>query len=174
MTELRNRKKDIARKVALFGVLIALAFVFSYVEALFPFTFLVPGMKIGLANLVVVITLYMMGAGAAFCVSAVRIVLVGFTFGNLSTMMYSMAGGLLSFAVMALCRRLNLFRTEGVSMIGGVFHNIGQLMVAAAVVENTALFYYVPVLLVFGLMTGGGIGLLAVQLMKRIRAYLPG
>ncbi len=167
-------KKRIAKKVALFGVLIALAFVFSYVEAMFPFTFLVPGMKIGLANLIVVITMYLMGTGAAFTVSIVRIILVGFTFGNLSTMMYSMAGGLLSFAVMALCRRTSLFRTEGVSMAGGVAHNVGQLMVAAAVIESAAMFYYVPVLLVSGLVTGGVIGFLAEQVMRRIRVYLPG
>ena len=169
----KNQDKHVARKVALYGVLIALAFVFSYVEALIPFSFAIPGMKVGLANLVVVAALYLLGTRTAFAVSVIRIVLVGFTFGNLSTMMFSLSGGLLSFAVMAVCKNKTLLHIEGVSMAGGVAHNIGQLLVAAAVVESAALFYYVPVLLVFGLITGGLIGLTAGQLIKRISVCVP-
>lgn len=172
-TAAKIQDKHVAKKVALYGVLIALAFVFSYVEVLIPFSFAIPGMKVGLANLVVVAALYLLGTRTAFCVSVIRIVLVGFTFGNLSTMMYSLSGGLLSFAVMAVCKNKTLLHIEGVSMAGGVVHNIGQLLVAAAVVESAALFYYVPVLLVFGLITGGLIGLTAGQLIKRIRASVP-
>ena len=168
-----DQGKHMAETVALYGVLIALAFVFSYVEVLLPFTFIIPGMKVGLANLVVVAALYLLGTRTAFCVSVIRIVLVGFTFGNLSTMMFSLSGGILSFAVMAACKNKNLFHVEGVSMAGGVAHNVGQLLVAAAVIESAALFYYVPVLLVFGLVTGGMIGLVAKQLIKRIRTYVP-
>lgn len=169
----KNQDKHVAKKVALYGVLIALAFVFSYVEALIPFSFAIPGMKVGLANLVVVAALYLLGTRTAFGVSVIRIVLVGFTFGNLSTMMFSLSGGLFSFAVMAVCKNKTLLHIEGVSMAGGVAHNIGQLLVAAAVVESAALFYYVPVLLVFGLITGGLIGLTAGQLIKRIRICVP-
>lgn len=172
-TAVNNQEKHAAKKVALYGVLIALAFVFSYVEALLPFSFAVPGMKVGLANLVVVAALYLLGVRTAFGVSVIRILLVGFTFGNLSTMMFSLSGGLLSFAVMAACKNKALFHVEGVSMAGGIAHNIGQLLVAAAVVESAALFYYVPVLLVFGLITGGLIGLTAGQLIKRIRVCVP-
>ena len=168
-----NQDKHVAKKVALYGVLTALAFVFSYVEVLIPFSFAVLGMKVGLANLVVVAALYLLGTRTAFGVSVIRILLVGFTFGNLSTMMYSLSGGLLSFAVMAVCKNKTLLHIEGVSMAGGVAHNIGQLLVAAAVVESAALFYYVPVLLVFGLITGGLIGLTAGQLIKRIRICVP-
>lgn len=172
-TAVNNQEKHAAKKVALYGVLIALAFVFSYVEALLPFSFAVPGMKVGLANLVVVAALYLLGVRTAFGVSVIRILLVGFTFGNLSTMMFSLSGGLLSFAVMAVCKNKTLLHVEGVSMAGGIAHNIGQLLVAAAVVESAALFYYVPVLLVSGLITGGLIGLVAGQLIKRIRIYVP-
>ncbi len=169
----KDQNKHVAKKVALYGALIALAFVFSYVEALIPFSFAIPGMKVGLANLVVVAALYLLGTRTAFGVSVVRIVLVGFTFGNLSTMMFSLSGGLLSFAVMAVCKNKTLLHVEGVSMAGGIAHNIGQLLMAAAVVESAALFYYVPVLLVFGLITGGLIGLTAGQLIKRIRVCVP-
>lgn len=172
-TKRRLQKRDIAKKTALFGVLTALAFVFSYVEAMMPFSFVIPGMKVGLANLVVVAALYLMGGKAAFCVSLVRIVLVGFTFGNLSTMMYSLSGGLLSFIVMAACKNICPLRIEGVSMAGGVAHNIGQLLVAALVMETSALLYYVPVLLVSGLVTGGVIGFVAAQAIRRIRDYIP-
>lgn len=162
-------KKSKATRVAYTGMLVALAFVLSYVEALIPISLGVPGVKMGLANLVVMVALYTLGAGQAFVLSMVRIVLVGFTFGSMASMMYSLAGGLLSFVVMAIAKRLDLFSQKGVSILGGVFHNIGQILMAMAVVENGKLIYYLPVLLIFGVLAGIAIGIVASMITKRIQ-----
>ena len=162
-------KKSKATRVAYTGMLVALAFVLSYVEALIPISLGVPGVKMGLANLVVMVALYTLGAGQAFVLSMVRIVLVGFTFGSMASMMYSLAGGLLSFVVMAIAKRLDLFSQKGVSILGGVFHNIGQILMAMAVVENGKLIYYLPVLLISGVLAGIAVGIVASMITKRVQ-----
>lgn len=165
----RNSK---ARRVALYGMLTALAFILSYVESLVPVTVGIPGVKLGLANLVVVIALYTLDLKGAFVISAVRIVLSGLTFGGLFSMLYSLAGGLLSFAVMAVLSRKKLFGTVGVSVCGGVAHNIGQLLVAMAVLETESVWYYFPVLLISGSVAGVLIGLLGGWMTGRVQDYL--
>ena len=165
----RNSK---ARRVALYGMLTALAFILSYVESLVPVTVGIPGVKLGLANLVVVIALYTLDLKGAFVISVVRIVLSGLTFGGLFSMLYSLAGGLLSFAVMAVLSRKKLFGTVGVSVCGGVAHNIGQLLVAMAVLETESVWYYFPVLLISGSVAGVLIGLLGGWMTGRIQDYL--
>lgn len=157
------------KKVAMYGVLIALAFIFSYVESLIPFHFVVPGMKLGLANIVVVAALYTLGVKDAFILSLIRMVLVSFTFGNLYSLIYSVAGGLLSWTVMVILKKTNIFSVVGVSIVGGIFHNIGQIIVAMVVLETSALIYYLPMLLISGLVTGALIGLLGGEIIKRIR-----
>ncbi len=165
----RNSK---ARRVALYGMLTALAFILSYVESLVPVTVGIPGVKLGLANLVVVIALYTLDLKGAFVISVVRIVLSGLTFGGLFSMLYSLAGGLLSFAVMAILSRKKLFGTVGVSVCGGVAHNIGQLLVAMAVLETESVWYYFPVLLISGSVAGVLIGLLGGWMTGRVQDYL--
>ena len=157
-----------AGRVAKIGLFTALAMIFSYIEILIPFNFGVPGMKLGLANLVVVVALYTMSAPLALAVSFVRILLVSVTFGSLAAMLYSLAGGILSFAGMWCLKRLRGFSVIGVSVAGGVLHNIGQLLVAMAVVENLKLIYYIPVLLIGGTVTGMLIGLVSGQIIQRI------
>ena len=154
---------------AYYGLLIALAFVFSYIESMIPFSFGVPGVKLGLGNLVSVIALYTLGWQAAAAVSLVRVVLTGFTFGNMSMMMYGLAGAFLSLLIMMAARRLDLFGITGVSIAGGVAHNVGQIAVAAMVLENGAIFYYLPVLLVSGCAAGAVIGLIGGMIVKRVR-----
>ena len=165
----RNGK---ARRVALYGMLTALAFILSYVESLVPVTAGIPVVKLGLANLVVVIALYTLDLKGAFVISAVRIVLSGLTFGGLFSMLYSLAGGLLSFAVMAILSRKKVFGTVGVSVCGGVAHNIGQLLVAMAVLETESVWYYFPVLLISGSVAGVLIGLLGGWMTGRVQDYL--
>lgn len=157
-----------AKKTANMGMLVALAFIFSYIESLIPISVGIPGIKLGLANMVVIVTLYLMGAGPAFMLSLVRIVLTGFTFGNLAMMMYSLAGGMLSLLVMVIARKTKLFSVTGVSVLGAVFHNVGQIIMAALVVENSSLFYYLPVLLVSGVVFGIIIGVVGSVLIKRL------
>ena len=147
---------------------LSLALICSYVESLIPFYFGVPGVKLGLANLVVVLLLYAMGAKEALTVSVLRIVLAGFLFGNMFSIWYSLAGGLLSFFVMWLLKKCGKFGVLPISVSGGIFHNVGQLIVAAIVVENYNVFYYMPILLVAGLVTGALIGVAAQEMILRI------
>ncbi len=155
-----------AKKIAYLGMLTALAFVFSYIEFLLPLNFGVPGIKPGLANLVVIVALYMLNVRTACALSFVRILLTGLTFGNPASMIYSLAGGMLSLVVMILAKRCNLFSVTGVSVLGGVFHNIGQIVVAILVVETKSLLYYLPVLIISGTVTGALIGTLAAILIR--------
>lgn len=157
-------KKSTAGRVARCGLLIALAMIFSYVESLIPINFGVPGMKLGIANLVVVVGLYIMDPRDVFLISMIRILLMGWMFGNGVSVIYSLAGGLLSFFVMLLLKRHAGLSMTGVSIAGGVSHNIGQIIVAAAIVENMKVLYYLPVLLVAGVVTGAIIGIVAGQI----------
>ncbi len=155
-------------KVAYFGVFTALVLIFSYVETLIPISFGIPGVKLGLANLVIVVALYRIPLKETYLLSVVRVILSGFIFGNYFSILYSLAGGLMSLTAMAFLKKQGGFSVMGVSVIGGVFHNIGQLFVAAAVVETFSVSYYVPVLLVAGAATGLIIGILSDQVLKRL------
>ena len=150
------------------GVFLALALICSYVESLIPISFGIPGVKLRLTNIVVVLMLYCIGAKEALAVSVCRIVLAGFLFGNLFSILYSLAGGLLSFLIMWAVKRSGKLGILPVSVCGGIFHNIGQLAVAALVVENYNVFYYLPVLLLAGAATGLAIGVVAQELVIRI------
>lgn len=155
-------------RVAYFGVFTALALIFSYVETLIPVNLGIPGVKLGLANLIIVVALYKMRLSEAYLLSVVRVLLAGFIFGNYFSIIYSLAGGLLSLTVMALLKKWGGFSLQGISIAGGVFHNIGQFIVAAVVVETFSVTYYFPVLLVAGLLTGLVIGIVAEMMLKRL------
>ncbi len=162
------------RKLTLSALLVALAMIFSYVEVLIPFNFGIPGVKLGLANLVVLVALYLLDTKQAFMISLVRIVLVAFTFGSIAAMLYSLAGGLLSFVIMALLRKIKGFSIMGVSVAGGVGHNIGQILVAMAVVENMNLIFYLPVLMIAGVVTGLLIGFVSGLIIPAVRKAFKG
>ena len=161
-----------SKKVAMTGMFVALAMIFSYVEVLIPINLGIPGMKLGLANLVVVVTLYVLGVKTAFAVSIIRIILVSMTFGSLSAMLYSMAGGLLSFAGMVLFKKIRALSVIGVSVIGGVLHNAGQVIVAMAVVENVMLVSYFPPLMIAGTITGALIGIVSSNVIPRVKPVM--
>lgn len=156
------------KKTAYLGLFAAVAIIFGYVESLIPFFAGIPGIKLGLANLAVLFILETYTWKEAALVSAVRIVVIGFLFGNMFTIIYSLAGAALSLFVMTLMKKSSGFSILGISVAGGVSHNIGQLMVAALIVENTSLLYYAPVLLISGVVTGLLIGLLTKEVTKRI------
>lgn len=158
-------------RVAYFGVFTALALIFSYVETLIPVSFGIPGIKLGLANLIIVIALYRLKLKEAYLLSVTRVLLSGFIFGNYFSILYSLAGAFLSLSVMALLKRDGGFSVIGVSIAGGVSHNIGQLMVAVLVVETYQVTYYLPVLLIAGLLTGGLIGIVSSETLKRLVNY---
>ncbi len=156
-------------KAAYFGVFTALALIFSYVETLIPVHFGVPGIKLGLANLLILIFLYKRNAKEALLLSVVRIVLAGFMFANLFSIFYSLAGGLLSLMIMTILKNKGGFSIMGVSIAGAVAHNLGQLAVAVLVVETYRVGYYFPMLLLAGIATGMVIGVTANEVLKRLK-----
>ena len=161
-----------SKRVAKCGLLIALAMVFSYVEVLIPFNFGIPGIKLGLANLIVVVGFYSMKTTDVIAVSLVRIFLSGLLFGNLMSILYSLSGGILSIIVMLLLKRLHKFSIVGVSIAGGVFHNIGQIIVAMLILENFAVAVYLPPLLIAGTITGMLIGILAMRMIPVLKKVM--
>ena len=167
-----KKQKISAKTVALMAMMIALAMIFSYVETMIPINFGIPGVKLGLANLVIVAAIYLFGGKQAFLISIVRIFLSGFMFGNLASIMYSLAGGLLSLAAMLLLKKTDKLSILAVSVMGGICHNIGQLIVAMLVVENLKLIFYVPVLLISVFLTGLLIGIVCRVILPAVkRAY---
>ena len=169
------------RKIAQLGLFLALALILAYVESLIPFSFGIPGIKLGLPNLIVVMLLCVgsighqndaaangtsrNGAKEALLVNGLRIILSGFLFSNLYTILYALAGALISFSAMLIGRRMRCFSVVGISVLGGVFHNIGQILVAIFVVETVYVGYYVPILIVAGTVTGALLGIVAMELM---------
>ena len=153
-----------ARQAALYGILVSLAFIFSYIESLFPINLAVPGIKLGLANLVAVVGLYTIGAPGTIAVSLVRIVLSSLLFGaGFSSMMYGLAGGALSLTVMIICKKSCLLSHVGVSILGGT---------VAALVLNSSVFIYFPALLIAGTIAGALVGVLGGIITGRIKKYV--
>ena len=157
-------------KVAVFGVFTSLALILSYVELLIPINFGIPGMKLGLANLLVVILLYKGCPRDALLLSVIRILLSGLIFGNMFRIFYSLGGGLLSLAVMVFLKKTGQFTVAGISIGGGASHNVGQLLVAMFVVQTYQVGYYLPVLLIAGVITGAVIGILSAEVLKRTQS----
>lgn len=154
------------KKTAYLGVFLAFALILSYIESLIPFFFGIPGAKLGLANLAVVLVLYLYGWREALLLNIMRVLLAGFMFGSLFMAMYGMAGALCSFLAMCLIKKSGRFSIAGVSMAGGVCHNIGQLLVAVFVTRTAGVMFYLPALLAAGLLTGLLIGLLSGEVIK--------
>ena len=154
------------------GLLTALGLIIGYIEFLIPIPLGIPGVKPGFANIVIVWALYSLGPWEALMINGMRIFLSGFLFGNLSMILYSLAGAAVSFLCMCLAKKSGLFSMTGVSMIGGVMHNMGQLLVAMAVLETVSLVYYGPVLLAAGVITGLLIGIVTGEVKKRLPAAL--
>lgn len=156
------------KKIAYRGMLTALAMVLSYLESFIPVFAAVPGIKIGLANIVTVFAIVRLGIIDAAVIGLIRIVLSALLFGNPVMMIYSFAGLVLSIAVMALASRLPFFGTMGMSILGGVAHNLGQLLVAALIVGNTSILYYLGILLVVGAVSGAVVGIMAGVLLRKV------
>lgn len=162
-----------SRKIAYCAILMALAMILSYVEVLIPIHIGIPGVKLGLANLVVVVGFYLLKSSEVFLISMGRILLSSFLFGTGLSLAYSLAGGILSFFLMLFLykRKKKVFSPVGISVAGGVAHNLGQLLVAAAVVENLKIFVYFPVLILAGTITGLLIGIAAERLLHYLRRH---
>lgn len=153
-TEPHTKQSEEMPHTAYLGIFLALAVVFGYVEALIPLPVPVPGIKLGLTNLVITAVLYVYGYKEALIITSLRVLIIGFLFGNLFSILYGLAGAILSLTVMALLKRTGGFRVIGVSAAGGVAHNTGQVIMAAFMVTGFPVRWYLPVLMLAGLMAG--------------------
>lgn len=160
------------RKMTALAVSVSLAMVLSFIESQIPPLVAVPGVKIGLSNIVSVFLLYTLGAPSAVSVSLIRVFLSALLFGNSVSLIYSFSGAALSLLFMILAKKIKIFSHVGVSIIGGVFHNIGQTLAAMAVMENAALAVYIPPLLISGLAAGIIVGVAAGILAARLEKHI--
>lgn len=160
------------KHIAYFGLLLTLALILSYVESMIPIFVSVPGVKLGLANLVVLICLYSFEVRYAFLLSILRVILAGLLFGNLFSILYSLAGAILSLLVMFFAKKALKLGILGVSVLGGVFHNVGQLLVAIVLVSNYRISYLFPYLLLSGILTGAIIGILTNTIVPYLKKLL--
>lgn len=162
-----NRGSKTSRLTAA-ALLATIALIFSYIEAILPLSVGIPGVKLGIANLVVLVAIYKLDFRYALGINVIRILVAGLLFSGVFGAMYSLAGGLLSLCVMYLLKKTDLFSIVGVSMAGGVAHNIGQILVAAFVISNLRMFLYLPVLMFSGIISGILIGIVAYYIVDKI------
>ncbi len=157
-------------KIAHLGLFTAAAILLGYIESLIPFFAGIPGMKLGLSNLMIVFILYLYSWREAVSVSVIRVFVIGFLFGNLFSIAFSMGGALFSIIIMTIFSKIKGFSVLGVSIAGGCAHNIAQVIVAAFVMHSFMIIpYYLPVLLVSGVVTGLLIGLVSREMIKRLK-----
>lgn len=156
------------KRVARWGMLVALALLFSYLESLFPISLGIPGIKLGLANVVTVFSLYVYGFSTAFAVSICRVLVGALLFGNLTMAVYSLAGAITSLGIMVLLAKSSWFSLFGVSMAGGVAHNVAQVVLAIWIADTWVLLSYLIILIPVGMITG----LLIALLVHRVQRAL--
>ena len=166
------KKKLSTKQMVTLSALVAVAMILSYVESMIPAFVAVPGVKMGLSNIATVFALYSLGWPYAICVSVVRVLLSSLLFGNFVSLIYSLSGAFLALEIMILLKKLDKFSTVGVSVAGGVGHNIGQTIAACIVMENAAISLYIIPLLVSGTISGVLIGLVAGNLVERVKKYI--
>lgn len=159
------------KRVALLGLCIALSMILSFVESRIPPLVAVPGVKIGLPNLVLVFMLYRFGWKETAVVSLLRVLLSSILFGSALSLLYSLTGATLSLIGMTLLKKTNLFSCVAVSVVGGVLHNVGQITVACIVMETPQIAYYLPVLFISGTLAGVVIGVVAALITKRLEKF---
>lgn len=163
-----ERNMCMAKKISMLALFSAFAIILSYVESFLPVTG-IPGVKLGLANFAVVLVMYLLSNREALLINVVRIVLVGSMFGNISGILFSISGAVISFGVMVIFKKTGLFSIIPVAITGGVFHNIGQIIVAALVVDTFNIVIYIPALIVSGIITGFIIGILSQIIYSRTK-----
>ena len=157
------------KKLVTLAVTISVAMILSFVESRIPAFVAIPGVKVGLANIAVIFALYKMGWREAVVVSVIRVILVALLFGSVVSLAYSIAGALISLSLMILLRKIGIFTEVAVSVVGGITHNIGQILIAFLLLETKVVFYYLPFLLVSGVIAGIAVGVASALLIKRIK-----
>ena len=165
----QRTNREMTRRVAVSGLLIAMMLVLGYVESLIPAVSGVPGIKLGLSNGVLIFAVYMLDLPTAWVLMVLKVTLSGLLFGGFNTIMYALAGGVLSMIAMSLLSRVRGMHPVTVSMAGGVSHNVGQVLVAIAVLGTQQLYYYMAVLVVVGAACGALTGICADSVMKHLK-----
>lgn len=149
------------KHITMCGIFTALAMIFSYIESIIPIPIPVPGIKLGIANIAVITILYVLGSKDAVIINLLRIILTALLFGNLNSFLFSISGAVLSLTIMIVMKKVNIFSCVGVSVCGGVMHNVGQIIAAIFIMGSSAIAYYLPVLIVSGVFTGVVIGIVS-------------
>lgn len=160
-----------SKKVAFLGLCITLSMILSFVESQIPALVAIPGIKVGLPNLVIVFLLYRSGWKETVTVSLIRILLISILFGNLQILSFSLAGAILSLISMILLKKSNWFSCITVSIVGGIFHNVGQIIAACLWTQTAEIAFYLPVLLISGTVAGALIGIIGGMLVKRLEKW---
>ena len=164
----KKKNKISTRTIATYGLLLAAALILSYVESLIPPFFAIPGIKVGLTNLVVLLALYLLGTKSALFLNIIRVLLAGLLFGNAFSLLYSLAGAILSWIVMILLKKSGKFGVTAVSIAGGVCHNVAQILVAMFVLQTVSVAWYLLILWFTGILAGAVIGIISAILIKRL------
>ena len=160
------------RKMTALAITVSIALILSFIESRIPAFVAIPGIKVGLANIAVIFTLYKLGAKEASLISILRVILVSLLFGSPVSFIYSLTGAILSFAVMILLKRFTSLATVTVSVSGGVMHNIGQIIAASFMLSTNVVLYYLPFLLLSGTLAGIVIGTVSALIVKRVKLDL--
>lgn len=157
------------KKLATMSIMVSFALILSFIESRIPAFVAIPGVKVGLANIAVIFVLYKMGIKEAAAISAVRILLVSMLFGSPVSLIYSLSGALFSFVVMILLKKLTPLKEVAISVVGGVMHNVGQIVAASIILDTNVVAYYLPFLILSGTIAGIVVGLTAALLIKRVK-----
>lgn len=157
------------KKLTTLAMIVSLALILSFIESRIPAFVAIPGVKVGLANIAVIFTLYKLGEKEAILISAVRILLVSVLFGNAVSLIYSLAGAVLSFVAMFLLKKFTSLSEVTVSVAGGVMHNVGQIATASIMLSTNVVVYYLPFLILSGTIAGVAVGIAAALLIKRVK-----
>lgn len=167
-----NSKSNVrseTRKMTFLALTVSFALILSFVESRIPAFVAIPGIKVGLANIAVIFTLYKFGIKQAVAVSAVRVLLVSMLFGSPISMIYSLTGAVLSLTVMCLLKKLTPLTEVTVSVAGGVTHNIGQIGAASVMLGTNVVIYYLPFLLLSGTIAGVVVGIASGMLIRKVK-----
>lgn len=157
------------KRIAMCGVMTALAMIFSYIESMIPIPLPVPGIKLGVANIAVITILYVLGVKEAVIINLLRIVLTSMLFGNFNSFLFSISGAILSLLIMIIMKKLDFFSYIGVSVCGGIMHNVGQIIAAVFIMGSGVIVYYLPVLIISGVFAGVVIGIVSGIVAKRVK-----
>lgn len=166
----RSSRQEITRRTAYSGLLLATMLVLGYVESLLPAVAGVPGIKLGLSNSVLIFAVYMLNIPTAWTLMVLKVLLSGLLFGGFNTIMYAMAGGVLSMLFMSILSRFQSIHPIAVSMVGGVMHNVGQVAMAMILLHTQQLLYYMAILIFAGMACGALTGVCASSVMKHLKA----